>query len=265
MTSEKIVSKIALLKSSKKKVFTNSHIIFSKFPQAEWDVWESEKTIMIVISDCHIKRIIFFTIEFEDLKRGLKSLAGEAVIEVVSKDKLSMEKEIKGLGFERYVTQIRVSCKDISGVFSSKSSVLKYYNKSIGTTAEDSDCEQINDMLWSTFDNRSSHLQSKTELLESIRRNEFWVHKNEKQKIEMVMQCSFFSKCFYFNQVINMGDRCLFHALVLNILKKYYDQGGRYAYAWVNEGNMASIKFFEKYTLVEDGLYNSIYYMNKSF
>lgn len=53
----------------------------------------------------------------------------------------------------------------------------------------------------------------------------------------------------------------MFHALTLNLLKKYCDNGGKYVYAWGDEGNIASLKYFEKYKLLEDGVYNSIYYV----
>ena len=85
------------------------------------------------------------------------------------------------------------------------------------------------------------------------------LYKDEINKIEMIIQYKFYHKFFYFNQVINIGEKNLFHALTLNLLKKYCAQGGKYAYAWINDGNIASFKYFEKYTLVEDGVYNSIY------
>mgnify|MGYP004624251357 CR=1 FL=1 len=262
MTSEKIIAKVTALKAIK-KIYTNSNIIFLKFPNKYWNVYESEKSIVIIVTEQDIKRITFYTVDFEDLKIVIQSIKGNKVLEVVSKDKYYMSMEIEMLGFKKAISQIRVSSKDISAVFNSNSSVIKYYNSSVGITADDSDLEQINQILWRTFDTRSSHLKSKSELLEQIKEKEFYIYKNSNNKIEMLIQYISSPKCFYFNQVINMGDKCLFHALTLNLLKRYYDQGGKYAYAWVNEGNIASFKYFEKYTLVEDGIYNSVYFMNE--
>ena len=262
MTSEDIISKITLLKANKEKIFTNSTIFFQKYPCKDWNVLESEKSLIVVISEQGIRRIIFYTLDFKDLKKIIQNIKGNIVIEVVSKNRENMRREIEKLGFEQLTTQIRVSSKDISNVFSLNSPMMKYYNNSIGITAVNSDMEQINKILWNTFDTRSSHLKSKNELIEQIEKGEFYIYKDANHKIEMLIQYIASPKSFYFNQVINNGDKEKFHALTLNLLKRYYEQGGKYAYAWVNEGNIASFKYFKKYTLVEDGVYNSIYYMN---
>ena len=258
-TSENIIAKISFLKQQKKKVYTNSNIIFTKFPFKKWSVYESEKSLLIIIVEKQIIRCTFYTIDFEDLKKIIINLKGDLVIEVVSKDKDNMKKEIEEMGLKRIVIQKRDSSKDVSDVFKPNSSIINYYNKSIGSIATDLDVEQINDMLWNTFDIKSSHLKSKEKLIEQIENNEFYIYKDENNKIEMLIQYKFSPKCFYFNQVINIGEKNLFHALTLNLLKKYCAQGGKYAYAWINDGNIASFKYFEKYTLVEDGVYNSIY------
>lgn len=258
-TSENIIAKISFLKQQKKKVYTNSNIIFTKFPCRKWSVYESEKSLLIIIVEKEIIRCTFYTIDFEDLKKIIINLKGNLVIEVVSKNKDNMKKEIEEMGLKRIVIQKRVSSKDVSDVFKPNSSIINCYNKSIGSIATDLDIEQINDMLWNTFDIKSSHLKSKEKLIEQIENKEFYIYKNGNNKIEMLIQYKFSPKCFYFNQVINIGEKKLFHALTLNLLKKYCEQGGKYAYAWINEGNIASFKYFEKYTLVEDGVYNSIY------
>ena len=43
MTSENIIRQISSLKKQSKRVYSNSHIIFSKYPNVEWEVRESEK------------------------------------------------------------------------------------------------------------------------------------------------------------------------------------------------------------------------------
>lgn len=259
MNSEEIISKIARLKKSEERIFTNSRIIFSNHLDKEWNTLVTEKSLVIILIEGKIKRILFYTISFEDLKQQIQSIGRGTVVEVVSKNKNDMREKIEELGFEKYLTQFRVSSKDITGVFDSNSSVIEYYNDSIGVEAEETDVSKINKLLWDTFDTRGSHLKTDSDLLENVLNGEFFVYKNSKEEIEMLIQHSNTPKSFYFNQVINRGDKTRFHALTLNLLKKYYDLGGRYAYAWVNEGNIASFRFFEKYTLVEDGVYNSIY------
>ena len=262
MTSEDIIAKMALWKVDKKKIYTNSNILFSKYPYKKWSALESKKSLIIVFNEQEIKRIIFYTVDFKDLREIIQNIKGNIVIEVVSKNKETMRREIEGLGFKKLTTQIRVSSKDISGVFNLNAPMMKYYDSSIGIVAVDSDVEQINEILWNTFDTRSSHLKSKDELIKQIERGEFYIYKNANNMIEMLIQHIISPKSFYFNQVINRGNKKIFHALTLNLLKKYCEQGGKYAYAWVNEGNISSFKYFKKYTLVEDGVYNNIYFMN---
>lgn len=262
MTSEDIIAKMALWKVDKKKIYTNSNILLSKYPYKRWSALESEKSLIIVFNEQEVSRIVFYTVDFKDLKEIIQKVTGNIVIEVVSKDKEIMKREIEGLGFRKLTTQIRVSSKDISSVFKLNAPMMKYYDSSIGIVAVDSDLEQINEILWKTFDTRSSHLKSKDELIKQIEKGEFYIYKNENNIIEMLIQHIVSPKSFYFNQVINRGNKKIFHALTLNLLKEYCKQGGKYAYAWVNEGNIASFEYFKKYTLVEDGVYNNIYFLN---
>ena len=46
-------------------------------------------------------------------------------------------------------------------------------------------------------------------------------------------------------------------------LKDYVNQGGKYAYAWVEKNNIASVKFHEKYGMKFDGLWNMVYALKK--
>ena len=92
MTSEDIISKIRLLKASKDKIFTNSTIFLQKYPCKNWNVLESEKSLIVVISEQEIKRIIFYTLDFKDLKKILQNIKGNIVIEVVSKNKENMRR-----------------------------------------------------------------------------------------------------------------------------------------------------------------------------
>ena len=77
MTSEDIISKIRLLKASKDKIFTNSTIFFQKYPCKNWNVLESEKSLIVVISEQEIKRIIFYTLDFKDLKKNTSKYKGQ--------------------------------------------------------------------------------------------------------------------------------------------------------------------------------------------
>ena len=260
MNSADIVAKISVLKKNKGQYFSNSCILFSQYPDKEWEVLETEQSLIIIITEKEIKRIVFYTVNFEDLKQLIQNVGENVVIEVISKDKNYLKDAIERIGFKKLITQVKISCKKVSEVFDANSEIIKFYNPLIGELALESDADEINDILWSTFDTRSSHLKTKAELSKQIARGEFYVHRNENNRIDMLIQQVSSLKAFYFNQVINKGDKTIFHALTINLLKRYCDNGGEYVYAWVNEDNVASFKYFSKYKLMEDGIYNSIYY-----
>ena len=51
--------------------------------------------------------------------------------------------------------------------------------------------------------------------------------------------------------------------MMLNRLKKYSETGGRYIYAWIDEKNIASIKFHKKYGMEPDGIWDIIYFTER--
>ena len=55
----------------------------------------------------------------------------------------------------------------------------------------------------------------------------------------------------------------IIHAMMLNRLKKYSETGGRYIYAWIDEKNIASIKFHKKYGMEPDGIWDIIYFTER--
>ena len=64
---------------------------------------------------------------------------------------------------------------------------------------------------------------------------------------------------YYINQVINRGDKNAFHTMVNHSFKAYCDQGGKYAYAWIDPMNIASQRFHMRYGFVLDGMVTQIY------
>ena len=40
---------------------------------------------------------------------------------------------------------------------------------------------------------------------------------------------------------------------------EYIESGGKYMYAWVEENNIASLKFHQKYGMRHDGMWDLIY------
>nr|MBQ6740143.1 hypothetical protein [Synergistaceae bacterium] len=97
------------------------------------------------------------------------------------------------------------------------------------------------------------------ELAEIIKAREVLISRGDDNKIISILQTKTQPRKFYINQVYNSGNKSIIHAMLLSKLKLYCGNGGKYLYAWVEESNIASIKFHAKYCMKPDGFLNLIY------
>ena len=130
--------------------------------------------------------------------------------------------------------------------------------------ANEQDAEEINKILWVTFHTEISHLLSDDELRDKIRDEQITVHRNKDNHIDALLQADIMPKKFYINQVVNKGEKKAVHAILLNRLEQYIGAGGKYLYAWVEDKNIASMKFHEKYGMKHDGMWSMIYKIERS-
>lgn len=261
--SEAVISEhIRRLKASGKKVFSNSYLRFVKEEQ-RWETAVSPESLLILNPDHGVRRLLFYTTDFGDLQNILrKSLASgeEYVLEIVSKDGGLYQDELEDMGFVEIARLSRVSVKDISPIFHGENEISRMADPSIPMEAKEEDTDGILKTLWNVFDTRISHLPGREELCQSIRRGEFCIYKDEdSSNIKAVLQSIVAPKSFYINQVYNGAKKNVIHSILLERLKQYYLNGGRYVYAWVEESNLASLKFHAKYGLQPDGLYTCVY------
>ena len=133
-----------------------------------------------------------------------------------------------------------------------------YFDKSVGRLAEPGDAPLIYDLLWKIFDTDISHLPSIDAVNASIERKEFTLYKGDNGNISL-LQADIKPRSFYINQVYNGNEKRIIHAMLLNRLSEYCSQGGKYAFAWVDENNTASLKFHQKYKMKHDGLWDIVY------
>lgn len=261
MKTQEIMERTVKLKKSGKKVCSNCFVQFRQFLEEEWDAVASEESLYIVNRDHGVNRIWFYTTDFDDLSIAMqKSLAlnEEYVIDILSKDALCYQKELEKMGFYPLAKMMRMSNPDISGILQQNSVQMEYYNAKIGNKARLEDAAEINQILWKIFDSRISHLQTLEELKASIQRGEISIYRDG-EDIAAILQRIAEPKSFYINQIYNRAKKQVIHAIVLNELKEYNEKGGKYVYAWVEEGNQASLRFHGKYGLKHDGLWNIVY------
>ena len=256
MTSEKINEKFKKLKRMGKKFFSNVYFSFSLYPGKEWETIESDNSLIIVNCLDGVNRLLFFSLDVYDLKEMLLTYGDEAILEIPSKeDDIFLRDIILQSGFKLLASLCKVSCNDVSVIFD-KDENQSYKVK--GRYAEQKDAHKIYNMLWDTFDTRMSHLPHMDEIKDCIAKNEFYIVA-ERDDIVSLIQSKILPKSYYCNQIINRGNKKDFYLAFSRILFEYKEKGGKYAYAWVEEKNIASLRFFEKFSFTRDGMINRVY------
>ncbi|MCR5384695.1 MAG: hypothetical protein K6E72_08690 [Saccharofermentans sp.] len=216
-------------------------------------IFEHGESFAFSIEDHGVNRLFFFVKDQEDLEPIFSSMEkGEYYIEYMTKqpDELVPVKTSVIARMKRMVN------KDCRSVFDDLQ-LMQYKDDSVGEYAGIDDAHEINCLLWSTFHTEISHLLYDDELKEIIKAKKMIIHKAE--QIDALLQIDVMPKKLYINQVINKADKSTIHAMLLNELCKYVQNGGRYIYSWVEEGNIASIKFHQKYGMNHDGMWNLVY------
>lgn len=220
------------------------------------NLWEIDGGFAFSYNDHGIERLIFFVKEWSVLDKLLLMIdGGKYYLEYMIKS--SSNYEIKNA--KSIARMLRVSNADCNSIFSTGSDLLKYKDVVLVEKAKISDAESINKMLWETFRTEISHLLYDDELKEKIENECITIHRNNNGEIDALLQAEVLPKKFYINQVINKTDKQVIHAILLNRLEDYVSKGGKYLYSWVEDNNIASIKFHKKYGMEEDGTVSMIY------
>lgn len=216
-------------------------------------IFESGDSFAVVSDDHGINRLYFFVKQAEDIVSLLNCLdKGTYYIEYMTKqpDEYVFERTTVIARLKRMVN------KDCRSVLEDPLLVV-YRNDSIGEHADVEDAHEINKLLWDTFHTEISHLLYDHELAEIIKDKKVIIHKGN--QIDALLQTDVMPKKFYINQIINRTDKHIIHAMLLSELNKYIQNGGQYLYSWVDENNIASMKFHQKYGMSHDGMWNIVY------
>ncbi len=220
-------------------------------------------TILLSQKDHGVSRLYYYTLQFDKINKVTKDLKGaEYVLEFMTRTVDEYQETLKDAGFSAISHLMRMSARDVSKAFECPA-IMQYADDGIGIKPPQEECVAINKVLWNVFDTRISHLLSDEEIAESIRKGEITIHKTG-NRIVSILQVIEEPKKFYINQVYNGGEKRFIHAMLLQRLKHYIESGGKYAYAWVDRDNVASIKFHQKYGFSHDGMWNMVYSLRKA-
>lgn len=217
--------------------------------------WENDLGFIVSYDDHGINRLIFFVKEWNNLKELVKIVTpGRYILEIMTKSTEELM-FLDDLLLSRLMRYTNPNCQN---VFSEDNPVVEYKDSVSFQCAEKKDAREINDFLYETFNSEISHLLSIKELEEIITTGKVLIHRNN-NVVDAVIQADVKPKKFYVNQIINRADKSVIHSMFLNLLEQYVDNGGKYLYSWVEENNIASRKFHEKYGMKHDGMWNLVY------
>ena len=203
--------------------------------------------------DHGINRLCYFASDYDTLGKLLNGFGeGPFFLEIMTR-----EPDAINLNRAECIARMkRLSNNDCNSAFNNEE-ITKYRDESKVQIAELSDTKEINALLWSTFKSEVSHLLYDDELAEVISKGNVLIHRSD--KIDALLQVDVMPKKFYINQVINKAGKEVIHAMMLSKLDAYRKNGGKYMYSWVDENNIASIKFHQKYGMEHDGMWNLVY------
>lgn len=216
-------------------------------------IFEYGESFAFTVDDHGIDRLYLFAKDKEELDKLLGSLVkGTYFFEYMTKQ----PDELVPANAAIIARLMRMVNKDCKSVFEDQN-VLQYRDDSVGEFAGVDDTHEINTLLWNTFHTEISHLLYDDELKEIIEAKKVVVHRGD--KIDALLQVDVMPKKFYINQIINKADKSVIHAMLLALLWNYVENGGQYIYSWVEDKNIASVKFHQKYGMIHDGMWNLVY------
>lgn len=220
------------------------------------DMWSQGDEFILSYEDHGVHRLVYFARTWESVNRLLERIdSGQYFVEFMTKN----PDEYKPKGTELIAAMKRLANPDCHSVFELGAQVLCFKDAVEVEMAQERDAEEINHIFWTTFHTEISHLLSDEELREIIRDGKISIHRNIDNHIDAILQADVMPKKFYINQIVNKGNREVIHAILLDKLKNYINSGGKYLYAWVEDKNIASIKFHGKYGMKHDGMWSMIY------
>lgn len=227
------------------------------------ELYHSEKSLLISSVDCNVRRLYYYTVDFNSLGTLIPLLKNqEYVLEFLTRKADEKSDFLKENGFSMLAQMMRVSTLDCANALSDQT-VSQYADDSIGVYPDLGLCLTINKKLHEIFDSRVSHLLSDDGLKKALENGEITIHQDSAGIVDAILQAVVQPKRFYINQIYNKSEKKVIHAMLQKRLRDYVNQGGKYAYAWVEKNNIASVKFHEKYGMKFDGLWNMVYLLKK--
>ena len=224
------------------------------------NLWKKGDDFIFSYDDHGINRLIYFVKSWKTMDSLIDQIEdGIFYLEFITKE----PSEYIPKDMVQIARMMRYANPDVRNIFIKDKPVLRYKEPYMGKIATVKETDEINRILWRIFRTEISHLLYNTELEQKIADGAIIINRNNHGNIDALLQVDIKVKKFYINQVLNRGEPQIIHSILLKKLEDYISNGGKYIYAWIEENNIASIKFHQKYEMKHDGMWSMIYCLEK--
>ena len=251
------------LKEINPTLITNFNGVLIELSSREFSSYETDKSMIITYWDGPVCRLLYFSCDANSLRENLSILpAGDYLMEKVNRVGFESDIDFCSIGFQKVKALYRYTNNRINEFVVSDAPVLQYRNKVAYEQLDIHSFDSIKDILWTTFDPNVSHLPDDHTLEDQIRNGEF-VGIIKGDVLTALIQRRMDKLQFHIDQIINRGSKEGIHAMLLGEIDKFVSRGGKMISSWIEEDNIASLKFHEKYGLVKDRTYVYIFTYHK--
>lgn len=224
-------------------------------------VYNKEKSIVFCVDDNSVYRGYFYSSDLDELQDLLGKLNKNTIVDIITKkENLDVSILLNKSGFEKYAIFKRASNPNICE-FDEINNAEYLENKldNLGKYAELRDLKLIHSKLYKIFNPYTSHIMTVDELEYMIINKQVMVNITNNDLVSFLIFRIEGCK-FYINHVYNNGDRKIIDYIMKKSLTKYInDFKINYLYSWIDEKNVRSIRFHERYGMKFDGLIDFIY------
>lgn len=253
----------------KKSLKCLSNFVYTKIkPGTDYEVISNEDAIMILDQEEYRVSGYYVSKDDEALVRLLKDVPKDIYIERFHMEK---EDELSPLflqaGCKTYAKYIRITTtyKENPYHFGEKGRrkiLEQMYDETMPAFAEEKDAEEIFELCKQEFDPISDDIFSVEEWRKIIASKECMIVK-ENGKIVSLYRWRLDGKKLYSNVSINLGPANLLYNLERFVFDKYWNEGIRTYYAWINMENAKALKrgpqYIKEIVSRKTELYSSIY------
>ncbi len=245
MTIAEIQQRIRLIQQKGVAVITN-YYNQPGLAEKEFHTWLTEFTIIFWTQDDSVVRVFFYSCHEEELRKGLQTMPDGAVVDVISKESDIADVWKKRTGYSLHSVYGRFGYP-LGNVEAEKErfgamKLDRFFDAELGIIAQKDDLQEIQRLLYDTFDPCSDHLLLDDELETLIKEGFVWLER-EDDKICTIFIYRIEGKKFYSNISLNYSTADVLYSIqkkaLLYAIEKYQVT---YFYGWISLSNKQALQ-----------------------